>query len=148
VASVRAAHAPTRYVKVYVTVEQGSVDRSYAVELDAALRRELARRGVQTKARIRSGLDLDDAAVEQEITAWAPDAVLVVDFAGGQGAGFELDSAVYDTSLLDGASKQRVWRGQARSRRGSFGTTAGMMQETASEVAKRLTQDGFLAAAR
>jgi hypothetical protein len=148
VASVHAAHASRRYMKMYVTVEQGSVDRSYALELDAALRRALARHGVQTKTRIRSGLDLDDAAVEQEIKAWAPDAVLVVDFAGGQGAGFELESSVYDTSLIDAASTQRVWRAQARSQRGSLGTTAGMMQETASELTKRLTQDGFLSASR
>jgi hypothetical protein len=147
VASTRAADVQARYARIYLSVEQGSADIEYADTLTQALSRELARHGVTVKSRIRRGIDLDENVVADEIAAWQPDGVLILDFAGGGGAGSTLEDATYDVSLLDAASQQRIWRAQARSVR-RLGTTSGMMESTAEEITVRLAQDRLIAAPR
>ena len=147
ISSVRDSSAMTRFGRVYVAVDQGNADPEFARALNEALGNELEERGVTVRKRIVTGLDLDDRAVDEDVKAWRPDGLLVVNFAGGSGAYGGLENAAYNVSLVEVGSGRRVWRAQVNSHKG-LGTNDGMMKETASRVSERLEQDHLIGSRR
>lgn len=108
IASARDASTASRLQRLYVTVDQGTIDPLYAKSLGGALHKELHARGVVVRMRILQGLDLDERAVLHDLDAWGPDGVLIVNFAGGSGIGVDLESATYDISLIETIAKRRI----------------------------------------
>jgi hypothetical protein len=143
ISSVRDSSAAARFGRLYVAVDQGNVDPEFAQALNQALDAELQHRGVAVKTRILSGLDLDESAVDSDVKAWRPDGLLVVNFAGGSGTYGNIENATYNVSLVEVASGRRIWRAQVSSHR-AFGSSSGMMEETASRVGERLEQDHLI----
>jgi hypothetical protein len=143
ISSVRDSSAGARFGRLYVAVDQGNVDPEFAQALNHALDAQLQLRGVTVKTRILSGLDLDENALDADVKAWRPDGLLVVNFAGGSGTYGSIENATYNVSLVEVASGRRIWRAQVSSHR-AFGSSTGMMEETASCVGERLAQDHLI----
>ena len=145
--SARDSSAVVRFSRLYVTVDQGNVEPVFAEALSSALGTELQQRGVAVKTKILSGLDLDSKAVDTDVQAWRPDGVVLVEFSGGSGTYGNLENATYNVSLVEASSGRRLWRAQVYSRR-VFGSSTGMMEETAARVGERLEQDRLIGARR
>ena len=148
-ADVQATRDP-RYAKrmrsLYVAIGQGGIDEDFAIELDGALKRELAKYGTRVTSRVLTGLELDPQIVEREAMATRPDGILLVQPVRGASYDGTITNLTYDLNLLDMPSGARVWRARVDNKRASgvFGTVKGVMEETALQIARQLAADRLL----
>jgi hypothetical protein len=130
--------------RVFVVVGQGPFERSYADEVAGALLTALSGHTLTCRSRVLTGLELDDAPVDEQMRAFGADSLLMLEPVGGRvnaSNGTVLD-IIYRASLLDVHSDRVVWAAQVRHERGYFVANRGPL--VAEQVVGSLIQQGIV----
>ncbi len=145
--AVRDPHFTGRMHSLYLAINQGGIDPAYAEGFVAAFKRELERRGVSLTWRVVNGLELDRNLLSREVATSRADGVLIVIPVRGTAYYGEITNLTWDVSLIDVASGGRIWRARVENRKaaGAWGSTDGMVDEAAVNIAKELGSERLLA---
>jgi hypothetical protein len=133
--------------RIFVLVKEGNPSQvDYAQNLSSALVRRLAEKRIDASVRVQSPLDLDESKYIQEIKAFSPDAVLIVQATGGTRTRYErqIVDLYWDASLFRRDTRERIWRASIHTPGGS-----GMskMLNLTDSILLKLEQDGILSPA-
>ncbi len=129
---------------VFVAVGQGPFDRSYADEVAGALLTALGGHALTSRSRVLTGLELDDAAVNEQMKAFGADSLLMVEPIGGAVNpvnGLVL-KVVYRVTLLDIRADRLVWAGEVSHERGFLVAKRGEL--VSERVVGSLIQQGLI----
>jgi len=130
--------------RVYVTIEQRTLDASFTAALGTAICREFERYGMPAKFRALNGLSSDERDALGQARQWQADARLKLDFVGGVASSTGFSTVVYSADLFHQEVPKPVWHARVRSEEGSFGSTQGMMDAAARSLVNQLQHDGWL----
>ena len=141
---VRSAKGAAPLEHVFVVVGQGPFDRSYADEVAGALLRALGGHTLTCRSRVLTGLELDDAPLNEQMRAFGADSLLILEPVGGRVNpinGVVID-VVYRASVLDVRSDRVVWAAQVSHERGEFFSNRGPL--VAEQVVGSLIRQGIV----
>jgi hypothetical protein len=129
---------------VFVVVGQGPFDRSYADEIAGALVTALSEHTLTCRSRVLTGLELDDAPINEQMRSFGADGLLMLDPIGGtvNPANGIVGKVVYKATFLDVHSDHVVWVAEVGHERGFFVANRGPL--VAGRVVGSLIQQGIV----
>ncbi|HVV52596.1 MAG TPA: hypothetical protein VHO06_23210 [Polyangia bacterium] len=130
--------------RVFVVVGQGPFDRSYADEVAGALQTALGGHARACRGRVLTGLELDDAPVNEQMRAFGADSLLMLEPIGGQLNPLNgvVVKVVYRATLLDVRSDRVVWAAEVSHKRGVFVAKRGQL--VSEQVVGSLVRQGIV----
>ena len=129
---------------VFVVVGQGPFDRSYADEVADALVTALSGHTLTCRSRVLTGLELDDAPVNEQMRAFGADSLLMLEPIGGTvntGNG-RVGKVVYKATLFDVHADRIAWVAEVSHERGFFVANRGPL--VAERVVGSLIEEGIV----
>ena len=130
--------------RMYILINHGQLGSEHSHPLVAALQTEFVQRNVEVLVRVANPLELDERIYDREISAYGPQAVLVLTTTGGTMASSGgMLQILYDASLYDSMRKKRIWRAQI-SNSGGPALIGARMRKMASEIAGKLEQEKLI----
>jgi hypothetical protein len=131
--------------RIYIGVEQHSLDAEYPEALGETLCRELKKRHVTAKFRILHELSADGAETADEADRFHAQALLLLQFVRGNASGSGFSTVSYDGILGKRSAPKPTWRVRVRGRRGGMGgSVQGMMEAVAERLAEQMEKDGVI----
>jgi hypothetical protein len=124
--------------------DNGQLKSSYSQNLQKAMTERLSARGISSQVQIASPLELDESRYSRDIKTFSPDAVLVIQWAGGTRRLSEVTEVFWDASLRIPEAKARIWRATIHI---SGGSSLSRMTAMTDSILARLEQDGVIAPA-
>jgi hypothetical protein len=121
--------------------DNGQIKKSYSQNLQKALTERLSARGISSRVQIISPLELDDSRYSQDIKTFSPDAVLLIQPAGGTRRLQEIIEIFWDVGLRVPDSKTLIWRASIHM---SGGSSLSRMTAMADGILSRMEQDGII----
>jgi hypothetical protein len=147
--AVRDPHYAGRMRSIYLAIGHGGIDEDYATEFVSSFKRELGQRGVALTSRVITGLELDTKLIQREVAGSQADGVLFMVPVRGTTYYGEVTNLTWDVFLIDVRSGAKIWRARVENKKaaGAYGSTAGMVDEAAINIAKQLDSDRIIGGA-
>jgi hypothetical protein len=146
--SIESARDPgftSKINRLFVLIrDNGQLRKSYSENLQKALMERLSARGFASQVKVISPLELDESKYAGDNKSFSPDAVLVIQPAGGTRRLQEVIEIYWDMSLRIPNSKTLIWRARIHM---SGGSSLSRMTAMADGILSRLEQDGIIAPA-